>query len=78
MSRVLNGDAVVSNTRHLELHTLANDSLIRSMNTLQEKLPTDLLCEDIRQVLHHIGSITGSITTDEILANIFSKFCIGK
>ena len=38
----------------------------------------DLLAIDIRTVLHYIGEITGEITTDEVLGNIFSKFCIGK
>ncbi len=38
----------------------------------------DLLAMDIRQALHHLGKITGEITTDDLLENIFSKFCIGK
>lgn len=41
-------------------------------------LPTDLLSEEIRQVIHHIGAITGDITSDDVLQHIFSKFCIGK
>jgi tRNA modification GTPase len=41
-------------------------------------LSSDLLAQDIRQVLHYLGEITGEVTTDEILGNIFSKFCIGK
>lgn len=72
------GDPIVSNVRHYEHLRSACDSLNAAIAALDDQIPTDLLCEDIRQVLHHIGSITGSITTDEILGNIFSNFCIGK
>lgn len=72
------GDAVVSNSRHLEALTAAGDALSKAFDALSAALPTDLLSEDIRQVLHHLGTITGQITTDDILGNIFSKFCIGK
>ncbi|MDD4727980.1 MAG: hypothetical protein PHN55_04415, partial [Dysgonamonadaceae bacterium] len=41
-------------------------------------LPTDLLAQDIREAIFHIGEIVGEINTEEILGNIFSKFCIGK
>lgn len=77
-SALYHGDAVVSNSRHLEALTAASDSLGKALTGLDEDLPADLLSEDIRQVLHHMGTITGQITTDEILGNIFSKFCIGK
>jgi tRNA modification GTPase len=41
-------------------------------------MPTDIIAADIREALHYLGEITGEITTDELLSNIFSKFCIGK
>lgn len=72
------GDAIVSNSRHAEAFRQAGDALRRALQALDEGLPTDLLCEDLRQVLHHLGTITGQITSDEILTHIFSKFCIGK
>ncbi len=72
------GDSVVSSSRHREALRLADESLRRAIESLDSNLPTDLLSEDIRQVLHHIGTITGEITSDEILQSIFSKFCIGK
>ncbi len=72
------GDPIVSNVRHYEHLRLAHDSLTTALAALDDQIPTDLLCEDIRQVLHHIGSITGEISTDEVLGNIFSNFCIGK
>lgn len=74
------GDTVVSNSRHAEALTEAHDALLRALDGLREGLPTDLLSEEIRQVIGHIGTITGrgQITPDEVLQNIFSKFCVGK
>lgn len=74
------GDPVVSNSRHYEALTAAREALDDALNGLSNNLPADLLSEEIRQVIHHLGTITGrsSITPDEILQNIFSKFCIGK
>lgn len=74
------GDTVVSNSRHAEALTAAHDALLRALDGLREGLPTDLLSEEIRQVIGHIGTITGrgQITPDEVLQNIFSKFCVGK
>lgn len=72
------GSIVVSNLRHYEALTRAGESLARALDALDNGLPADLLSEDIRQVLHALGEITGEITTDDILASIFSKFCIGK
>ena len=74
------GDAVVSNSRHYEALTAARESLHRAMESLDEGLPADLLSEEIRPVIRHLGEITGrgAIAPDEVLNNIFSKFCIGK
>lgn len=72
------GDSIVSSARHREALHHAGEALNRAIEALDSDLPTDLLSEDIRQVLHHIGCITGDITSDEILQSIFSKFCIGK
>ncbi|MEG1672692.1 MAG: tRNA uridine-5-carboxymethylaminomethyl(34) synthesis GTPase MnmE [Alistipes sp.] len=71
-------DAVVSSARHYEALTAAREALARAATALSDSLPADLLSEDIRAVIYHLGTITGEITTDEILGNIFSKFCIGK
>lgn len=69
---------IVSNIRHYDALRLAVESLERAVGGIAQGLPADLISEDIRQVLYHLGSITGEITTDDILGNIFSKFCIGK
>lgn len=74
------GDPVVSNSRHYEALSAAREALGQALDGLAHGLPTDLLSEEIRQVITHLGAITGrgAIAPDEILQNIFSKFCIGK
>lgn len=72
------GDTVVSNSRHHEALTAAGETLCRALAALSDGISSDLLSEEIRQVVYHLGAITGEITNDEILGNIFSKFCIGK
>ncbi|MBQ8779693.1 MAG: tRNA uridine-5-carboxymethylaminomethyl(34) synthesis GTPase MnmE [Alistipes sp.] len=72
------GDVIVSNQRHYEALTQAREALDASLSAMREGLPSDLLSEEIRQVLYHLGSITGEISSEDILQNIFSKFCIGK
>ncbi|MDR2064468.1 MAG: tRNA uridine-5-carboxymethylaminomethyl(34) synthesis GTPase MnmE [Prevotellaceae bacterium] len=71
-------DVIVTNIRHLEALQNAHSAIARVQNGLKQNIPHDLLAQDIRDCIFHIGTITGSITTEEILGNIFSKFCIGK
>ncbi|CAG0900144.1 unnamed protein product [Cyprideis torosa] len=75
----LTGTTVVSNSRHKAALDAANNSLIQVAQGLQMNLSGDLLAQDLREALAHIGSITGEIDVDEdILGSIFGKFCIGK
>ena len=82
---------LVTNTRHLEALQNAATSLRRvqkglgnpsespeSPESCDSTIPTDLLAQDLRESLYHLGTITGEISTDEILGNIFRNFCIGK
>jgi tRNA modification GTPase len=71
------GDPIVSNGRHFEALQQAHLALHNAINGL-DTLTADLLAEEIRQVLYHLGIITGQITNDDVLETIFSKFCIGK
>lgn len=71
------GQTIVSNSRHYEALRHARTALDTARTGLAT-LPPDLLSEEIRQVIYHLGTITGEITNDEILGQIFSKFCIGK
>ena len=72
------GDIIISNARHYNSLKEANESLTNALTALETGLPSDLLAIDIRAALHALGSITGQITTEDLLRNIFGKFCIGK
>lgn len=74
------GSTVVSNSRHHAALAEAHASLARAIEALDAGLPTDLLSEEIRQVIDRLGSITGrgTISAPEVLEHIFSNFCIGK
>ena len=71
-------DVVVTNARHIDALKNARTSLTRVQDGLRSGLPTDLVSQDIREAIYHIGSIVGEISTDEVLGNIFKNFCIGK
>ncbi len=70
--------ATVSNVRHLEALRETKDALEAAYTGLNSGLTGDLLAEDIRRAIHYLGDITGEISTDDLLGNIFGKFCIGK
>lgn len=72
------GGSVVSNLRHYEALSQALVAVDESLRGLSTGVTADMLSESVRQVLYSLGTITGEITTDELLGNIFSKFCIGK
>jgi len=71
-------NVVLSNSRHLEALNKALKAINEVQIGLKKNLSVDLLSIDIKRSIEHIGEITGEITNDEILGNIFSKFCIGK
>ncbi len=71
-------ETIVSNIRHLEALQKALISLTNAQNGLVTQVTGDFIAMDIRQAMHELGSITGQISTDDLLGNIFSKFCIGK
>lgn len=77
-SETIQDSTVISNTRHFEALSKTLESIEHIENGFRENIPSDLVAIDIRQALYHLGEITGEITTDEILGNIFGKFCIGK
>ena len=75
---VENDAVIVTNARHYQALTRARDAIARAIEGLDKGLSGDLLDQDIRECLHWLGEITGEITTDNILGEIFSHFCIGK
>jgi len=71
-------DTLVTNMRHYESLRETRKALDEVLAGMDNDVPGDLLAQDIRQSLYHLGEITGDISTDDLLDNIFSKFCIGK
>jgi tRNA modification GTPase len=71
-------ETIVTNVRHYEILKKCELSLQRVQEGLKNQIPGDLLAMDIRETLHHLGEITGQITSDDLLGNIFANFCIGK
>ena len=69
---------LVSNARHYNALKSASRALSLARSGVASRTPSDLVSQDLREALYHLGTITGSITTDEVLGNIFRKFCIGK
>lgn len=78
VSTVKSGDVLVTSLRHYQNLMQTHQSLDRVLNGMSEGVTGDFLAMDIRQALHYLGEITGAISTDDLLDNIFSKFCIGK
>ncbi|MDW3210423.1 MAG: tRNA uridine-5-carboxymethylaminomethyl(34) synthesis GTPase MnmE [Reichenbachiella sp.] len=72
------GNVVVTNSRHYQSLVNTQNSLHDVLRGIDNQITNDFLAQDIRHALHFLGEITGEITTDDLLANIFSKFCIGK
>jgi tRNA modification GTPase len=70
-------ETLVTNIRHLEALQKTEEDLVRVLNGI-DTVTSDFLSMDIKQALHYLGEITGAVTTDDLLENIFSKFCIGK
>lgn len=71
-------ELIVTNARHYEALTAGAEALDRAIAGLQTGVPTDLVAQDVRESLHHLGLVTGAVTTSDILTSIFQNFCIGK
>jgi len=69
---------LVTNIRHYQQLVQTQETLIGVLNALKTGLTGDLIAQDLRHALHHLGEITGQISNDDLLKNIFGKFCIGK
>lgn len=71
-------ETLVSNVRHVEALKQTENALNRVLGNIDNPVTSDFLAMDIKQALHYLGEITGTVTTDDLLENIFTKFCIGK
>ena len=74
----INTDLIAVNTRHLDALNKASQNLFEAISGIESNLQADLLAQSIRSALYNLSEISGEITNDEILGNIFGKFCIGK
>lgn len=73
-----NNQTIVSNSRHVDALNKSLNQIIKTIEGLNNGVSGDFLAMDIRQALYHLGGITGEISSDDLLENIFSNFCIGK
>jgi len=73
-----NNETIVSNSRHFEALNNAYNSIKEVQKGIDTNISSDLFAIDIRQALFHLGEITGEVTTEDLLGNIFANFCIGK
>ena len=76
--RLTGEETVITNIRHLEALKRTNEALERVLYGMENPVTSDFLAMDIKQALYYLGEITGTVTTADLLENIFSKFCIGK
>ena len=74
----LSDETIVSNIRHYDALIKTATSLQKAKDNLATGITADFVAMDIRQAMFDLGTITGDISTDDLLGNIFSKFCIGK
>jgi tRNA modification GTPase len=73
-----NSETIVTNTRHYSSLLKALEEIEKVQFGMEEDTPSDLLAIDVKEALYHLGEITGQVTNDELLGNIFANFCIGK
>lgn len=73
-----NNETIITNTRHYDSLLKALEAIVKVQHGLDTNLPSDLMAIDIKQALYYFGEITGEVTNDELLGNIFANFCIGK
>ncbi len=71
-------DTIVVNARHYESLRQSQEALEDVLQGIDNKLTNELLAQDVRRALYHLGTITGQVTTEELLTNLFARFCIGK
>lgn len=78
LEQMSESSVIVTNMRHYEALVMTNEALQRALEGVDTGISGDFLSQDIREAIFYLGQITGTISTDDILGNIFSKFCIGK
>ena len=73
-----NGELIVSNNRHKKLIKNAKNNLLEARQTIANNLPIDIISGNLKEILEELGKITGETVTEDVIKEIFSKFCLGK
>ena len=74
----LDNEVIITNLRHKNLISKALDNVKKARNTVKENMPVDIIAIFVKDILEDLGNITGEFVTDDIINEIFSKFCLGK
>ena len=74
----VDNDVIITNLRHKNLISKAIENVKKAKKTVEENMPIDIIAIFIKDILEDLGNITGEIVTDDIINEIFSKFCLGK
>ena len=74
----IDNDIIITNLRHKDLISKAIENVKKSRKTIMENMPTDIIAIFVKDILEDLGNITGEFVTDDIINEIFSKFCLGK
>ena len=74
----IDNENIITNLRHKNLISKAIENIEKTENSLKDKMPLDIISICIKDILENLGKITGEFITDEIINEIFSKFCLGK
>lgn len=74
----LDNEVLITNLRHKNIISKAKENALNAKNALENNMPIDIIAIYIRQILDDLGEITGEVVTEDIINEIFSKFCLGK
>ena len=74
----LDNETIITNIRHKNLITKAIQSVNKTKQTVEEKMPLDMVAICMKDILEDLGKITGEVVSEDIIEEIFSKFCLGK
>ena len=74
----LNDATTVTNQRHMELIRIAKNNAIKAQETIKAQMPIDIVSINIKEIIESLNSITGENATEDLIKDIFSKFCLGK
>ena len=72
------GELIVSNTRHKNIILNAKENARKARETIEMSMPIDIISGNLKEILEELGKITGETVTDDVIKEIFSKFCLGK